>query len=469
MSRPHPFGHIGYMSQVAATVQGASALLRDVPDVHPGEDIATGGRPISAPVGQSGSQPGPAVRTRGRRVAYLTNLYPKISHSFIQTEIAALERQGFAIDRFTIRQSSERLTDPESEAEAQRTESLLGAGPLRLAAAVGGSFVARPLATARALRLALRSSGADGVVRGFAYFAEAAFLARKLERTGVRHVHAHFGTNPAAVARLVSRLAPISYSFTVHGPEEFDAPLKLDLPGKIAEAAFVAGVSSFGRSQLMRWSNPAHWDRIHVVRCAAGRDFFKEPGFVKDPERRDEAPAPVRFLCVARLSAQKGLPLLVEAVGRVAAERPIEVEIFGDGEDRTTIEAQIARLGLDDNIRLLGWGGPEDIRRKLESARALVLPSFAEGLPVVLMEALALRRPVITCAVAGIPELVDGAVGWLIPSGSVEAIAQSLHAALDASAEELAAMGEHGRQRVLDMHDPDRNATGLAALLTPQI
>lgn len=394
----------------------------------------------------------------GLAVAYLSNVYPKISHSFIKTEIAALERQGFEVRRLTIRRAEDAA--PEDRAEAERTLVVLD-DRRALALAVAACLWKQPVAALKALALAWRSGGSGNRVRACAYFAEAALIAQGLERAGVGHIHAHFGTNPAMVARLVARLGRVTYSFTAHGPDEFDTARALDLPGKIAEAAFVVGVSSFGRGQLMRWSHPRHWDRIHVVHCTP------DPLFLADIPRDAGEADTVRFLCVARLSAQKGLPLLLEAVARVAASRPVLLDVMGGGEDRALIEAQIDRLGLGDVVTLHGWASPEAIREALGSARALVLPSFAEGLPVVLMEAMALRVPVITAAIAGIPELVDAEVGWLVPSGSVEALSGALHEALDAWPEELATLGERGRSRVLERHHPDRSAAVLAGLLRP--
>ncbi|MET0178925.1 MAG: glycosyltransferase family 4 protein [Novosphingobium sp.] len=402
--------------------------------------------------------PAPAV-AQGGRVAYLVNAYPKLSHSFIRTEIAALERRGFAVERFTVRRSPGPFTSEEDAAEAERTTPLLDRNGLGLLAAAGRRLIARPRGTAGALALALRSAGARGLVRACAYFAEAAALAEALERRKVRHVHVHFGTNPAAVARLAARMAPVTYSFTAHGPDEFDAPVALDLRGKIADAGFVAGVSSFGRGQLMRWADPGDWDRIHVVRCGVA------PCFLAAEAQSDSGLDSSRLVCVARLDAQKGLPLLLSAAGRVAAHRRFTLNLIGDGPGRGVIEDRIAALGLGGTIRLLGWRGPDEVREALIGARALVLPSFAEGLPVVLMEALALGRPVIASAIAGVPELVDSRNGWLIPSGSVDALAQALNAVLATPAERLLAMGQVGRARVRADHDPDANAGRLAELL----
>jgi glycosyltransferase involved in cell wall biosynthesis len=409
----------------------------------------------------SGSGAACGAEVRAFRVAYLTNVYPKVSHSFIRTEIAALERAGFAVDRFTIRRAGDLPQDGEERAEADRTKALLDGNWAGLLAGVARRLVRRPGATLGALfksigGLGRMRLGVKELARALAYFAEAAWLAQWLERSGVRHVHVHFGTNPVTVACLAARMAPISYSFTAHGPDEFDAPLAIGLPEKIAGAAFVVGVSSFGRSQLMRWSDPAHWDRIHVVRCSVAPRFLAPPA--PDAGAR-------RLVCVARLNAQKGIPLLIDAAARLASQPHFAIDIIGDGEQRDMIERQIARLGLGERVRLLGWRSPDAVLEELASARALVLPSFAEGLPVVLMEALAVGRPVIATAIAGIPELVDAENGWLVPSGSVDALANAMTAALAASPDRLRAMGAVGRARVQDMHDPDKNARLLGELL----
>ena len=398
------------------------------------------------------------------RIAYLTNAYPKVSHSFIRNEILALEREGVAVQRITIRSAPEALIDPIDRSEQDRTAILLNGQPIRLLGCVMVRAARSPLRFVAAARLAVAMglSGSAGLLRSLAYFVEACRLVRMLEVQRIRHVHVHFGTNPAAVAHFASKLGRITYSMTVHGPDEFDEPRPLHLPAKIADARFVVAVSEYGRAQLLRWSAPKNWNRIVVVRCGTDSHFLHHP-----VEGREEGLQSARLVCVARLSAQKGISLLIDAADIVARERPFELRIIGDGELRRQIEAQILARGLQHHVRLLGWQGREAIAKEILAARAFVLPSFAEGLPVVLMEALALERPVIVTAVAGIPELVDPQIGWLVPAGSATALADAMRSALQIAPNMLASMGAMGRARVLRDHDAATNAALLAQFLRP--
>jgi glycosyltransferase involved in cell wall biosynthesis len=169
---------------------------------------------------------------------------------------------------------------------------------------------------------------------------------------------------------------------------------------------------------------------------------------------------------VGRLSEQKGQLLLLEAAAEVAATAPdFRLTLVGDGELRAPTERRIAELGLGDVVEITGWADEAEVRRRILAARALVLASFAEGLPVVIMEAMALRRPVISTWVAGIPELVDADCGWLVPAGDAGALAGAMRAALSAPPERLAAMGRAGRARVEARHDQRAEARRLLALI----
>jgi colanic acid/amylovoran biosynthesis glycosyltransferase len=394
------------------------------------------------------------------RVAYLVNQYPKVSHSFIRREIQALERQGVAVERFAVRGWSDELPDAADRAEREGTRYLLQQGLGTLLGTALGMAVTRPHRFARALGLSVsmwRRSNRT-IFHHLAYLAEACRLVQWTDAAQVDHLHAHFGTNPAEVAMLARELGGPPYSFTAHGPEEFDSPGALGLGEKGGRAAFVVAVSSFGRSQLLRWLPVAAWPKVRVVHCGLDQDFH-----------RDAPTAPAagpRLVCVGRLCEQKGQLLLVEAAKRVVdAGQPLELVLAGDGEMRAEIEALIDRLGLRPYVRITGWIASERVRDEMLAARALVLPSFAEGLPVVIMEAMALRRPVITTFVAGIPELVrDGQNGWLVPAADSGALAQAMMECLAAPIEALTRLGEAARERVLSRHDIDTEAAKLAAL-----
>ncbi len=395
------------------------------------------------------------------KVAYLVNQYPAVSHSFIRREIAGLEAHGLEVVRFSIRRPPAELVDPADIAEGRRTEVLLSRGAAALLGACLGALVRAPLVWLRGLAAAVRCGRRSerGVLRHFVYFAEACLLCRSIRAAGgVAHLHAHFGTNSATVAMLAHRLGGPPFSFTVHGPEEFDAPVALSLPEKIGRAAAVIAVSEFGRSQIYRWAAPGEWAKVNVIRCGVDAAFL-----AAGPQ------APVdnrRLVCVGRLAEQKGQLLILEALAELGRDGvDVELVLAGDGPLRPAIEARIGELGLGQRIRITGWVSNAVVREELLGARALLLPSFAEGLPVVLMEALALGRPAITTYVAGIPELVEeGRSGWLVPAGSVEAMKRAIRAALRASPEELAQMGAAGAAAVAERHDAHREAGRLAAL-----
>ncbi|NWG87684.1 MAG: glycosyltransferase [Hydrogenophilaceae bacterium] len=394
------------------------------------------------------------------RIAYFINQYPKVSHSFIRREILALERQGVEVQRIALRGWDAEVVDEEDKAEQARTRYILRQGGWALAASAFRALLFSPGRFFAALSLALRMGRRADRPLPFhlVYLAEACRMLFWLRECGASHLHAHFGTNSAEVAMLTHALGGPPYSFTVHGPEEFDKPQFIGLNEKIRRAAFVVAISSYGRSQLYRWVGHEHWQKIQVAHCGLERAFHE---VVPVP-----APDAPRLVCVGRLCEQKGQLLLVEAASRLA-EKGIDFELVlaGDGEMRGEVEALIARHRIEDHVRITGWISAGRVREEILAARGLVLPSFAEGLPVVIMEAMALRRPVLSTYVAGIPELVrDGEEGLLFPAGSVHELARALESFLNKPAVELERMGEAGYRRVIERHDIDTEAAKLAEL-----
>lgn len=394
------------------------------------------------------------------RIAYLINQYPAVSHSFIRREILALERLGFEVMRISLRGWDRELPDEGDRAERGRTRYVLRAGAPKLLLSVARMLLERPIRLLRALFLAWRMSRRSE--RPFyvhlVYVAEACCIEAWLRKAGVEHVHAHFGTNSAEVAMLVRALGGPPWSFTAHGPEEFDNAQPLGLAEKVRRCDFVVAVSSYGRAQIYRLVEPQHWNKVHVVHCGL------DPLFLAAPEVPEGTPA--QIVCVGRLGPQKGHLILVEAARRLMTQGiDFHLVFAGDGELRCEIEAEIARHDLTDKIRITGWISGVQVRDEVLAARALVLPSFAEGLPVVIMEAMALRRPVIATFVAGIPELVrPGQDGWLVPAGDVAALAEAMRACLEAPQEMITQIGKTARQRVLQRHDVNVEATKLQQL-----
>lgn len=399
------------------------------------------------------------------RIAYLVNQYPKVSHSFVRREVAAVETCGLKVARFSIRSCESELVDGADKLEQELTKVILGIGIQGLVSSLLRVAITRPVKFLEALRLTFKVGWHSdrGTILHLAYLAEACVVLNWFSEQEIAHVHAHFGTNSTTVAMLCRVLGGPTYSFTVHGPEEFDKATLLALEEKIKRSTFVAAVSSFGKSQIFRWCDRSLWSKIHVIHCGVDAAFLVHPHV--------PIPAAPRLVCIGRLSEQKGHLLLLEAAHLLAVEGlDFKLVFVGDGPLRSDIEKQIAEYGLQKHIEITGWASSEQVREQLLAARAMVLPSFAEGLPVVIMEALALNRPVISTYVAGIPELVEpGVCGWLVPPGSAEKLAIAMGAALQAPLEKLEEMGKAGAERVARQHNIDLEAKKLIALFQQAI
>ncbi len=391
------------------------------------------------------------------RIAYFINQYPKVSHSFIRREILALEKLGVEVHRWSLKTNPAELVDPLDLEELDKTRLLLSEPKMSLIARLSGALVRHPAGWFKALKLAFTTGyGSErGLLRHLAYFIEACTVVAWARDEKIEHVHAHFGTNPTTVVMLAKVLGGPSYSFTVHGPDEFDMPEFIALGEKIRRSAFTVAISSFGRSQLLRRISYEHWHKVVIVRCGLEKAFSSG-----DITPIDEAR---RFVCVGRLCEQKGQMLLIDAMRQLFDEgHEFDLVLAGDGPMRQEIEQRIERLHLSSHVKITGWISSEQVREQIVGARALVLPSFAEGLPVVIMEAMALKRPIITTSIAGIPELVvSGKTGWLVPAGTVAPLKQVMQDCLQAPLEDLRLMGEAARQQVLLQHDIDREAQKL--------
>jgi glycosyltransferase involved in cell wall biosynthesis len=386
------------------------------------------------------------------KLAYLTGEYPRASDTFIQREVAALRALGHEVETCSIRTTgAEHLVGPEQRAEHASTFKVLDAckSPLRLARA-HLRWMRRPARYLRALKLAWQTApkGIKGRAYNLIYFLEAGVLADQLANAGVQHLHNHIAKASCTVAMLASELSNIPYSFTIHGPDIFFEPHHWRIDEKAARASFVACISDFCRSQLMSFAAQDHWDRFHIIHCGV------------DPARY--APAPhhgKELLFVGRLAAVKGMPVLLEALRDLPGDWHLTV--IGDGPDRSALEAQAKGLPVD----FVGYKSQAEVAEALAKTDLFVLPSFAEGVPVVLMEAMASGVPVIATQIAGIPELVRVGSGVLVPPGDSTALQRAIDTAL-ADPEARRAMGQQGRTIVDADFNIAHEAARLSALFT---
>lgn len=393
-------------------------------------------------------------------LAYLTSRYPADSHTFIRREIEAVRGQGIEVDTYSVRApSSGEAASSLDRAEEVRTYYLLQQSMLAFVSAHAAALFTHPIAYLKTIGLALshRAPGARGLLLSIAHFAESILLASELRRRATTHLHNHFANSAATVGLLATRFLGIGWSFTMHGISETDYPAGLMLARKIEAASLVACVSWFGRAQGMRLVGPGHWEKMHVIRC--GLPFDRVP-------LRAQSSDDVRtMICVGRLSPEKGQAGLLHVFARLLQKHPdLTLRLVGDGPDRANLEDLASRLGIGSALTFAGRLSEEDTLSEIARSDLLILPSFMEGLPIVLMEAMAIGVPVVASGVAGIPELVEDAVTGLLftPSDWMDLQLQIETLMSDRTLYE--AVAKAGRERVSAEFDARKSAAELGRL-----
>ena len=356
------------------------------------------------------------------RIAYMTGQYPRATATFIQREVVGLRRNGVHVETFAARAPADHeYVAAEQQQERDNTYYLLPPKPLNLIAAHGRLLFRSPRRYLSSLALAARTGGAGLkalVWQGF-YFAEAGLVADRVLRRGLAHLHNNFADSSCSVAMLAAAMGGFDFSFTMHGPTEFFEPYRWRLDEKISRAKFVVCISHFCRSQAMIFAPPESWDHLHIVHCGVDPQMYAP---------RVHNGAGTRVLFVGRLARVKGLPVLLEALSLLKEKRPdLHLTIAGDGPDRAAIEELIRRLGLQSRAGILGYQSEAQVRDLLRQSDVFAMASFAEGVPVVLMEAMASGVPVVAPGIAGIPELVeDGRSGFVVPPADAASFADRI-------------------------------------------
>ena len=398
----------------------------------------------------------------GPRLGYLISRYPAISHTFILREVRELRRLGFQIEVASINavdRPGAQLAGEERE-EAARTWYVKAQGAGGALSANFRTLVTRPGAYLRAAWFALGLGGRDirATVRCAFYFVEAAMVGQWMRRRGLRHLHVHFATPASSVGLIVTRMFPFTFSITVHGPDEFYDVPGYQLERKIAAARLLCTIGLYARSQLMKLASAEHWSKIKVTPLGV------------DPELFTPAPFRANFdtfevICVGRLVAAKGQRVLIEAVAKLAAQgRRIRLRLVGDGPDRASLEQAVRDLNATASIVFEGAVNQDRIRNLYREAHVFALASFAEGIPVVLMEAMAMEIPCVTTWITGIPELIrDGVDGLLVGPSDETGLAEAIARLMDDTGLRKR-VGAAGRSRVIEKYHLRKNVELLAGV-----
>lgn len=394
------------------------------------------------------------------RVAYLTGEYPRATDTFIQREVAGLRDDGFEIDTFAVRRTGdEHMVGPEQlEARATTTyllDQVRGAG---VVTAHLGSVIRSPVRYLRTVRLAweTKRAGFRGALFQLIYFVEAVILAAEMRRRRIDHLHNHFGDSSCTVAMLASEVSGIPYSFTLHGSAIFYEAKTWRLDAKLDRAAFCSTISHFTRSQAAMFAAPETMDRVHLIHCGVEPDRLA----VVDHHGLGD-----RLVFVGRVVEQKGLGVLFQAMRQLLPDHPgLSLTVVGDGPDREALAARAAAMGLGDRVEFVGARSQADVVDILAKADVFVLPSYAEGVPVVVMEALGSGVPVVASFVGGMAELVeDDATGFLIRPGDPDQLADRIGRLVD-DPELRARLGRRGRAKVVAEFDSAVEARRLGQL-----
>jgi glycosyltransferase involved in cell wall biosynthesis len=408
-----------------------------------------------------------------RSIAYLVSRYPTLSMIFVLREVVLLRALGFRIETASINppdREPERLTPQERE-EAEHTYCIKRDGIPGALQAHFKTLLQTPAGYLRGLALVFNLSRFDfaRLFLNFMYFSEAMMVGQWMRRNRQSHLHVHLASQAASVGLFVQRIFRCGYSLTVHGPDEFYDAKGFYLAQKIAASDFIVCISSYARSQLMYLSPREDWKKFHVCRLGIDPHLFS-PLPQKAGLAGESSDGVFEILCVGRLTPAKGQHLLLDALRQLLDQgRNVRLRLAGNGPNETSLRAHSARLNLAQHVIFEGPVNQDRILSIYAQADVFCLPSFAEGLPVVLMEALSMGIPCVTTAITGIPELIShGIEGLLVPPSDLDALMQTLATLMDDDGLR-SHMAINGRKRILTQYDLRTNVEALASIFAEHI
>ena len=290
---------------------------------------------------------------------------------------------------------------PEEQAAASDTYYLKSQPHVSILTTALRTAVSKPGVLWRGLKAAVRLEPwhLTHTLYALFYLIEAVVLGDWMQRHHLKHLHIHFSGPVASVGMIAAAAWKFPYSMTVHGPDEFFDQNEMALAQKIGGANFVICISDYCRSQLMRLMPPACWDKFHVVRLGIVPALTEGP--LKSTTLLPVSSGPLRILCTGRLVGAKGQAVLIMAMARLVRRGyAIELLLIGDGPDRAALETQVTQERLEGCVTFAGGQNHDRVLEALREADLFVLPSFAEGIPVALMEAMAIGVPCISTFVA---------------------------------------------------------------------
>ena len=386
------------------------------------------------------------------KLAYLLSEYPTLQHTYLLREVRQLRQLGWDIQTISVRRPASRV-DALSPAEAEELRStwyILGSGPFTFAKEHAVTLATRPIRYLRGLATALKFGRFNPrrTLFAAAYFVEAVCAGYRLKQAGITYVHSVYSTT---VALILTRVFDINLSMALHGSGEFTDPEGFAIREKVRVAQLVCAISYFGRSQIMLWSASSDWHKLEVSPLGVDLTGWKLATF-------REHPSPFELISVGRLVETKGYRLLLDAVALLRKEgRDLRLTMAGDGPDRARLEEQAQRLEIADCVFFAGWKNQDELRELYLTSDVGVLSSFAEGVPVVLMETMATGVPCVAPRISGIPELIrDGIDGFLFTASNVPELVAALGQLMD-NPDLRRRMADSSRLRVADKYDLQKN------------